>query len=150
MSNVDSLAIDAEAPAKLTLLNPETSQPIRDKDGNEAYILLLGTDSKAAQKHRREAMNRQLSKRNRNKMTAEEVEASAIEQLVALTRGWHLVNFAGDAVEFPFSEANARTIYSTPQFSWIKEQVDEFCGDRGNFMRKSSKPSESGEITSSP
>lgn len=140
MADLESLALDAETPNKLVLINPATSQPIRAFDGSEAHILLMGVDSKAAQKHRREATNRMLAKRNRNKMTAEEIEASNVDLWAALTRGWVLVNFAGETVDYEFSEANARRLYSNPNFAWIKDQVDEFVGDRANFMKRDLDP----------
>lgn len=137
MTSLDSLAVVADEPGKLILIHPTTNAPIRDKADTEAHILLLGIDSAEGQKQRREATTRALQRRNRQ-MTAEELEAQAIDQLVALTKGWHLVAPNGDVIDFPFTPANARALYSDRKFAWIREQADAFIGDRSGFFGKPS------------
>ncbi len=136
MSGLDSLAIDSEKPFEIVLRNPQTNQPLRDAEGTAAYVTVFGQDSAAAQKAKRDATQNALSRRNRQ-MNATELEAQNIEFLTAVTTGWHLVNFDGEVVDFPFSPANARKLYGTASFNWIKEQIDEAVGDRSNFLKKS-------------
>ena len=150
MNTLDSMALNAETPTKVVLINPATDTPIRDKDGKDAYLMMMSADSKVAQDHRRKATTKQLKKRDRTKTTAEEVEESNIELLAALTTGWYLVNFDGEPVEYEFSVGNARALYSRSDFTWIKEQADAGAGDRGNFMKaKSSQNSGIGQTSNS-
>jgi hypothetical protein len=137
MTGLDSLAIAADVPGTLVLIHPATNQPIRDRDGREAHILLLGTDSAAGEQYRRDVMTRAIQRRNRQ-MTAEEVEANSVELLVALTVGWHLVSPDGEPIDYPFSPQNARALYSDRRFAWIKDQADAFVGDRAAVLCKTS------------
>jgi hypothetical protein len=98
---------------------------------------LLGKDSAAAKKHGRSQAQKIIDKRGRGKTKAEELEASNVELLVALTKGWYLVSFAGEAIEFECTPANARALYTDSKFDWIKDQVDEFSGDRSGFLKNS-------------
>lgn len=147
MTGFDSLALDTDKPTKMTLNHPKTNSPLVDAQGQMAFILLYGMDSEAAQKAKKDATTRNLRRRNRSTLTADELEANNVEFLVALTAGWHLVNPAGEAVDHPFSAANARQLYANPKMSWIREQVDEFVGDRGNFLNTSSQTSVNGSAT---
>lgn len=137
MNGFESLAVESDKPRELKLNHPLTGQPLIDKTGKPAMLLLYGMDSEAAQKHKREATTRVLRRRNRNSVTAEELEAQNVEFLVSLTAGWYLVNPAGEPVDFAFSAQNARQLYSTRLMSWIREQADEFVGDRATFLQGS-------------
>lgn len=137
MTSLDSLAVVADEAGKLILLHPSTNAPIRDKNDVEAHILLLGIDSAEGQKQRREATTRALQRRNKA-LTADELEAQAVDQLVALTKGWHLVSPDGEVIDFPFTPANARQLYGNRKFAWIREQADQFVVDRAGFFGKPS------------
>jgi hypothetical protein len=50
-----------------------------------------------------------------------------------------LVDLSGNVIDIPFSQENARDLYSSAALSWLREQVDDFAGDRGNFSKASSK-----------
>ena len=137
-TGLESLGIDGETPARLVLISPFTNTPIKNTKGEEAYIMLLGNDSLVAVKHRRAATNKHLAKRAklRGKITAEELEDTAAEMLAAQTKGWKLINFEGEDIDFPFTKANAVELYSNPSFSWIHEQVNEFVDERANFIKR--------------
>ena len=107
----------------LELENPQTGAPMGIK------ITLLGTDSKAYQKQVRKNNDRRLRKR-KMKLTAAELETENIELLAVITKGWDGMVENKQPVEFTVQ--NVRRIYR--DYLWIKEQVDEFCGDRGNFL----------------
>jgi hypothetical protein len=137
MASIDSIALATEEPAELVLKHPVTGEPIYDKAGKPAFVLLLGKDSAAAKKHGRSQAQKIIDKRGRGKTKAEELEASNVELLVALTKGWYLVSFAGEPIEFECTPANARALYTDSKFDWIKDQVDEFSGDRSGFLKSS-------------
>lgn len=133
MSVFAGLEVEVDSPSRLFLQHPGTGQPLRNAEtGEEAWIDVLSSDSDVAQKHNRESMNRRI-KRRAQKITAEEMEAEGVELLAKLTRGWSLVDLAGKPIAVPFSEVNARALYSKPSLSWIKRQVDQFSADVGNW-----------------
>lgn len=126
------LEIPVDKPQKMVLVHPSTRQPLRDDKG-DAYIELHSSDSEVARKHNRAIQRRRLAQRGRGRITPEELEAEATELLAALTTGWHLVTLDGQSLDVPFSIENARELYAAPSLAWIREQVDEFASDRGNF-----------------
>jgi len=109
----------------LELEHPKTGQPLGIR------IKLLGVDSDVYQKQVRKNNDRRFKKR-RFKLTADEVEAENVELLVAVTKEWENMIEHGQPVEF--NAANVRRIYTDKKYSWIREQVDEFAGDRANFL----------------
>jgi hypothetical protein len=85
--------------------------------------------------------------RGRGRLTPEELEAEATDLLVALTHGWFLLAPDGSPIDLPFTAENARRIYD--KVWWVREQVDEFAADRGNFTPPSSPTSSTGQSKSS-
>lgn len=141
-SKFAGLELAVDQPQRLILLHPNTRQPLRDKKGGEAWIDLYSADSEVARKHNRAIQRRLLNvsaRGQRIKRTPEELEAEALDLLVALTTGWHLVAMNGDPLDVPFSQENARELYGAPSMAWVREQVDEFAADRGNFSAPSSQ-----------
>lgn len=112
----------------LDILHPQTGEktPIR--------IHLAGPDSEVFRKADRRIKNRNLAslqkRGNQTRLTTEQIEANSIELLKAITLGWDGVTWGGAPLEF--SPENVETLYT--EFSFIREQVDEFVGDRQNFF----------------
>ena len=136
-SKFAGLEIAVEKPQRMILVHPMTRQPLRDEKG-DAYIELFSGDSKVARDHNRAIQRRRLAQRGRGRITPEELEAEATELLAALTAGWHLVTLDGQPLDVPFNTQTARELYAAPSLAWIREQVDEFAADRGNFATASS------------
>jgi hypothetical protein len=132
------LELEVNAPFRLTLVHPVTRQPMRDEEGNPAYVDHYSADSEIARKHQRVLQRRRLAMRGRIKITPEELEGEAVEILAALTAGWHLVDLKGNVIDLPFSQENARELYSNSAVSWLREQIDESTADRANFSQGSS------------
>lgn len=141
MSKFAALALEVDRPSRMVIVHPVTRQPLRDAEGQEAYIELHSGDSEIARKHQRAVTRRRLAMRGRGKIAAEELEAEAVELLAVLTAGWHLLDFNGGTIDVPFSPENARELYSANALSWIREQVDEFTADRANFSKAKSNSS---------
>lgn len=137
MSKFSGMALPVDKPARMTIVHPINRQPLRDKDGNEAYIELYSGDSDAARKHERSVARRRLAMRGRLKLTPEEIEAEGVELLSAITAGWRLAALDGSPLDVPFTPDNARELYSDNAMSWLREQVNEFTADRGNFSAAS-------------
>lgn len=110
--------------AWLTLEHPVTGVPL------SAEIKLAGIDSKIYQKQVRKNQDRRL-KRFRLKTSSNELENERLSLLVAITLEWKDVAEDGQALEHTLE--NARHLYT--EYSWIREQVDEFAGDRANFIK---------------
>lgn len=139
MSKLAALALAVDKPQRVEIRNPITHQPMTDKAGSTAYIEVYSADSEPARKAERAAIDRRLAVRGRTKVTAAEIEAERIGYLAAITTGWHLVDFQGQPIDVEFSAETAKELYSSGEFAWIRDQVDEFVGDRANFMKPSSK-----------
>lgn len=138
MSKFAKLALEVDKPARMIIVHPILRQPLRNATGDEAYIDLYSADSAPARKHTASVARKRLNMRRGGKLTPEEIEAEAVELLCALTAGWELFDLEGDALEIPFNHENARDAYREPGLSWLREQVDEFVADRGNFSKASS------------
>lgn len=137
-SKFAGLEIAVDKPARLMLSHPVTRQPLRDSEGHEAFIELFSVDSAVARKHQQTIQKRRLSQRGtRIRITPEELESESVELLSALTTGWYLVTLDGRVIDLPFTIENARELYAAPSLAWVREQVDEFVADRGNYSTAS-------------
>jgi hypothetical protein len=138
MNKFAGLELEVETPFRLILVHPVTRQPMRDAEGNSAYVDHYSSDSEIARKHQRAIQRRRLAMRGRMKITPEELEAEAVDILAALTTGWHLVDLKGNVIDLPFTQDNARELYGNPAVGWLREQIDESTADRSNFSQGSS------------
>lgn len=111
--------------AWVTILHPGTgvSTGIR--------INVVGPDSDLYRKVDSRIKNANLlAAQRRGKITAEVLDAGGLDLLVGVTVGWEGVVFSGQPLEF--TEENVRQVYT--DFRFIREQVDEFVGQRANFF----------------
>jgi hypothetical protein len=138
MNEFSGLELEVETPFRLVLVHPITRQPMRDEQGNPAYIDHYSSDSEIARKHQRNIQRRRLAMRGRMKITPEELEAEAVDILAALTVDWHLVDLKGQVIDTKCTQENARKLYASPAVSWLREQLDESTADRANFSKGSS------------
>jgi hypothetical protein len=110
--------------AWLTLEHPITGAPL------SARIKLAGIDSKVYQKQIRKNQDKRL-KRFRFKTSSDELENERLALLTAITLTWEDIAEGKQVLEC--IPANVRHIYT--KYLWIREQVDEFAGDRANFIK---------------
>lgn len=132
LSALDSTTAANEG-AVLHLRHPATGRPLEDAEGNPITITLAGSDSDAYRKAQRQITNRRLAETKRRgglKLTSEELEEEALDILAVCTLAWSGIVVEGEALAC--TAANARKVYQ--RFSWIKEQADEFIGDRSAFL----------------
>lgn len=115
--------------ARMVVRHPETYQPLMAADGQEVTILVAGADSEVAQKAVRKATNKRLASR-RLKLKAEELEEEKIETVALCTLDWHGIVVDGEQV--PCTVENVKKVYR--RFRWLMDQVDEFSGDRANYL----------------
>ncbi len=136
MSKFAGLALATDVAQRMSIIHPGTRQPLRAANGDEAWIDLYSIDSKAWRNTVRAQQDRRM--RTRGRPTTEEIEADTTELFAAVTVGWRLFTLDGDPIDVPCSASNARELYAMPELSWLREQVDSFVSDRGNFKRANS------------
>ena len=155
MSDIDAalnaLSLEVDKPRRMPLIHFETGLPLRDAEGNPAWVDVYSNDSEIVRRHDREVLRR-IFKAQRQRtvtMTPEENEANTVDVLVKLTAGWFLLTPNGGPIDFPFTPENARRLYMAPATNWIRQQVEEFSKERGNFTQALSPNSSSGPRSSS-
>jgi hypothetical protein len=144
-----ALALDVDRPARMTILNPVTRMPVRNRDTNEnCWIDFLSTSSKPARQLERELSDRIIKLRGR-RLSAEEIEDHATERLARLATGWSLAGLDGTPINVPFSEGAARELFELPELAWLREQCLEHLNDVGNWGKSLSTSSENSPNISS-
>lgn len=126
----------------MTVLHPEERTPLKTADGTVLTITLLGRDSDAFIRAERAAKSKAFEQvTKKGKFNPAESDQQTAETLAACTTAWSGIPVAwlteGGEDESPaeFSRANAVALYTNPGLRWLKEQVDEFVGDRANFLQ---------------
>ena len=116
----------------LELLHPVSGLPIEDEDGAKMRLKLVGKDSDEYRKAQRATTERRLKSRSKaQRFDADALEQEATDVLVACTKD--MQGFADNGEDLEFNPASVRKVYTN--YPWIREQVDEFVDDRGNFMQ---------------
>jgi hypothetical protein len=144
MSKFDALKLDVDAPSRMTIHHPVTRQPVKDTDGNEAYIDLLSPDSEASRKFERKVTNERLAAARKSRsgtITAEQLEAEQANRLANMTAGWLMISFDGSPLDLEFTTANAQALYESRQMTWLRHQVEAHLDDVTNFTKASSSNS---------
>jgi hypothetical protein len=100
-------------------------------------IKVLGMDSKVYISHTRKIQDRNLKKgfRGMKNLKTEVLDNNKIELISECTIAWENVTFNGEVK--PCTTENKHWLYKT--YRWIFDQVDEYIGDRGNFLGESVK-----------
>lgn len=118
------------------LYHPSTYEPLLNGDGTQMSITVHGRYSARYKKITHEQQNRRLMSAQRSggklNLTAEELEASALEILVKCVDGW---NVTLDKELEAFSEDKVREVFIT--MPWVREQVDAAFGDISAFLEQS-------------
>jgi len=128
---MDLSNLETQASSILTIMHPANEVPLLGGDNAPVTFSLLGIDSDEYRASQRVITNKRLSRKNKFKITAEQLELETIEVLAACTVSWS-DNFEVDGFAYHFSKENAKALYE--RFPWVREQVDEFIGERANFL----------------
>jgi predicted glycosyltransferase len=118
--------------APCVLTHPGTETDLEDKEGNKATLILAGEDSDQYQQVLRTQRRRRLDQALKGRkagVTPEQLEAEALDLLVACTLSWKHIAIDGSET---FSPTTARKLYE--EYPWIREQAERFIGDRANFL----------------
>jgi hypothetical protein len=117
--------------AVMEVVHPVEGTVLKDDNGQPITITLMGADSEKAKKRQRAEVNKRLKSGRNNKITAEELEENGVNLLALCTLSWSGIKLDGQLLEC--TAENAAMLYQrTP---WLREQVDAFVGDRGNFLK---------------
>lgn len=106
---------------------PDHSKPCR--------IKMAGRDSAVWKEAEKQFVQRQLDKAqagNSAKVTVESVQHNALAVLASATLEWENIPYNGNILRLDTDKHNARALYAA--VAWIKEQVDEFAGNRANYL----------------
>ena len=126
LSNLD-LTKAGNSGAWLTLRHPATDVELPIK------LKLAGTDSDAYRQAERDYTNRRMRELNQRgkigNITAESVEAQAVNILASATLDWQGVMV--DGAEVPCTKEQAKKLYL--RFAWIRRQAELFIDDPANF-----------------
>lgn len=119
----------------VVLYNPVNSEVLRNEDGSEMTITVHGPYSKKYKAISHAQQNRRLQKAQRTggklNLTAEEIEASALDLLVKCVEKWN-ITIGGEMPEA--TEAKVREVFEA--LPWVREQVDAGLGDTQAFLGK--------------
>lgn len=133
----------SDRPAKMEVHHPVSDEVLTFVDATgvtrPVVIFLHGAESTIARNKRRELQRNRFGKLMRGKMkvTPEQVEAEQNDMFASLTSGWEGIAWKGQ--ELPFSLSNARMLYA--EMSWVRNQVDDFINELGNYLGNSSSGS---------
>jgi hypothetical protein len=121
----------SEAPAqKMHLTHPVSGDRLKNDDGEDIVIYLYGSDSDRFRSAVRSFGNKRLNAKKNAKQSIEELEETTARILAIATAGWENIVLNGKEVDY--SEKNAFELYK--DYSWIREQADEFVNERSNFL----------------
>ena len=122
--------VKAEEGAVMQVVHPETEEAI---DG--MTITLLGQDSSVYRKiqlTKQQAILNRMAKGKKNvELDAERIGKEIIEEMAKLTTNW--TGFKLDGKELKPTYDNVVMVYT--EWSWIKDQAQEFVNNRANFFR---------------
>lgn len=119
---------------ELKLRNPATDEVIKDEDtGEDITITLYGTSSKQYRNAVNSLHNSRLKKKN-GEISAEKLREDSIELLVACSDKASGLEYEDFTFDLPDNSAGFRKLYSAPELSWVKDQVDAALGEVGNFL----------------
>jgi hypothetical protein len=134
-SLVSIMPVRANDGAEMFIRHPVTFDLMRNADDTPASITIRGQSSRAF-RDTVLAMNR---KRAATRMTDDEVRSQEhiydtdTELLVACTVGWNFDELAPDE-PLPYSEENARALWTDDRFSNLRFQAIQFMLNNGNFL----------------
>lgn len=117
-----------DEPVKCVLTHPVTDEVLTDDEGKEMFISVYGKDSGEYKRAFNARVNKSISSKKKTK-TIEDGTNEAIELLAEITTDWNIVV---DGKKPKYTKAEAVKLYS--DWSWVKEQVDQFVHDRTVFF----------------
>lgn len=138
MGKFDLTSVEQLDSVQLTILHPSTKEP------TDIKITLAGPNHPRTKEARRmmldamtkdvkdQATKGQITVGARVDITPEATEEALLRAIVHRTLGWE--GMAEHDQDVEFSPENARRIYSTQTYSWLRDQVDKALAIDANFF----------------
>lgn len=119
-------------PRTLQLVHPATGVPLTS-GGAPVIVFIRSPQSNEMRGFARSVQNQRLKtaqRLGRMQVTAEEIEEEALQRLALAISGWTNLRIGGK--ERIYSPEAAKELVR--DFVWIRDQVDTFLRDDGNFL----------------
>lgn len=135
MGKFGNLSAAADGTFRVRLVDRRSDQPVRDKDGEEAWIDVIYSHSAAGRTIDADIARERAALGKRDT----QIELN-IMKLARMTRGWHLVDpITREAIDVPATQENAEEFYGLPLAADWYIQTWVACHAAENFMPASSK-----------
>src|SRR5262245_40510316 len=149
MNKFGNLAATSASAFRVVIIDAVSEKPIKDKDGNHAWIDVLPSDGEAGRAFDKEerAARFRMARKGRKGATDDVAQLERnVAKLSVLTKSWHLVDpVTNEVIDVPCTEENAKELYGSEGMNWLFVQAWVAANDAANFMKRSAKIS-----TSSP
>lgn len=133
MFDISTLALKEDT-VDVQLRHPATGELLFSDEAKTLPVAVVAY-GKASKQYRNAVnamMNRSIKRKaKKEKESAEVMTEEGITLLVAVTSAFKELAIAG---KVPTTEADFRSLYADPAYSWIKDQVNDFVGDDANFL----------------
>jgi len=145
LAQLDTIALEVTQPRKLLIIPPGLPDPPKDEDGIEAHLLLLSIHSKQARIHANKVASEAIDRLKTVGLSAslsedEEAETNdAVDRLLSVLVGWHLVDARGKKINLPFTVENARALLKLPSMGWLLDRGLRYYRTDTNFTKASPK-----------
>lgn len=116
-----------EAGFELPLKHPGTGKPLG------RTVRVRGYDSPSYQNAMLERQRQRLERLPSHKPTPEQMDQDSLALSAALLASWADGQFTLDGRDFDYSGPDS-ALAMMQRFPWIREQVEEAAGERGNFL----------------
>lgn len=120
---------------EVLLYHPRTGSEIPGPQGKPLSVTIHGPYSakyKSFMRKQQQARLQNVTRQNRNALniTAEELEAGAMDLIIACIESWNM-SFEGDKV-LALTEENIREVFK--QHPWVRDQIDAAMGNAADFL----------------
>ncbi len=117
--------------ADMIVIHPVTQEEMIGPDGEFVTITLLGMESAVAKRMTKARAQKQLNAR-KNKIDIDEARAFTTSLQAKLIVKSHGLMENGQELDMTNPKVAVDVL---TRFSWLREQIDEFVTDRGNFYK---------------
>lgn len=123
----------SEAGVAMPILHPKTLAPILNSDNKPVTITLKGRDSTAFTNAQREMNQRRADMEGRGiPYDDDSFDRDRLMLICACTVDWNFDSMDGQS--FPYSEDNARKLWSDGRWKWLLIRAFDFVTQVGNFL----------------
>jgi len=131
--DLSSLKASQEAQV-LELLHPANGTVIKDSEFGVFTISLLSSDTNNYKSEYEKLMK--AARESKGTISARHSEEKACVMLAKITTGCNIIlDKKVDKKPLKFSTTAMKDLYFNPEYTWLREQVEAFIRDRGNFIK---------------